>query len=46
MQVLELYNFYKNKLDKYNGKDELEMGYVTEKAVVVQILKLLEDILE
>ena len=46
LQILELYKFYKNKLDKYKDRNDNEIGYVTEKQEVIDILKLLEDILE
>jgi len=46
MQILEIYNFYKNKLNEYQDKDENDIGYVSEKTEIVDILKLLENILE
>ena len=47
MEVLELYEEYKNKLKYYeNLKNEEKMGYVSEKAEVLDILSLLEYILE
>ena len=47
MEILEIYEEYKNKLKYYeNLKDTEKMGYVSEKAEVLDILSLLEYILE
>jgi len=46
MQILDIYNFYKNKLKEYEGKDLNDIGYISEKEEVKDILKLLESILE
>ena len=46
MEVLEIYNFYKKKLSEYEGKDLNDIGYISEKEEVKDILKLLESILE
>jgi len=46
IEILDIYNFYKNKLIKYEGRDENDIGYISEKEEVKDILKLLEDILE
>jgi len=46
MQILDIYNFYKNKLNEYQDRDENDIGYVSEKEEVKDILKLLENILE
>ena len=46
IQILDLYNFYKNKLNEYEDRDENDIGYISEKEEVKDILKLLENILE
>ena len=46
IQILDIYNFYKNKLNEYQDRDENDIGYVSEKEEVKDILKLLENILE
>ena len=45
-EILLLYEEYKKKLELYNNKEKYNVNYITEKAEIKDILKLLEDILE
>jgi len=45
-EVMELYNSYKAKYNELKGKDDNDMGYVTERAEIKRIMDLLKKILQ
>jgi len=45
-EIMEIYNKYKAKYEELKGKSENDIGYVSERGEIKDIIELLEKILQ